>query len=301
MNQPRPPRRDSRPPHLNVYAALLCVIVFLALLAAVGLVALGIVKGLTPKDDPTIVTDTDPATTTTGGTTSDTTPPDTTIGETDDPSPSSVVLGKTEDMGQAYQDSIIFIGDSTTAHLRSRGVLTGGKDTIQVWVPSDNTLLLDLNITKKKIVYPKTGNEMTFAEAAALEKPAYMVLTIGLNGVTSFVNNKALYQNCYGKLIDAIEEASPDTKIILQSIFPVATNQQSFSADVKTLNGYIDTVNGYVKELAETRGLRYLDTASCLKDGEGNLIYSYQNGDGIHLTAEGYQVILDYIRTHGYR
>lgn len=286
----------------SLYTRLGGVIVVLTAIALLGLIALGIVTSMTP-DAPDLPTDRplgeDPTATTT--VTSGT---NVTGNSTDDPgqpAKAPVTLTETADMGQAYQDSIIFVGDSTTAHLRSRGVLTGGTETRQVWVPSDNTLLLDFNITKKKIVYPATGIEMTIAEATEKDKPAYMILTIGLNGITSFVNNKNLYQNCYGSLIDTIKKASPDTKIILQSVYPVAANQRTFTADAVTLNGYIDILNGYVKELAADKEVRYLDTNSALKGPDGLLPESYQNGDGIHLTAEGYRVILDYIRTHGYQ
>lgn len=288
----------------RLYVMLCGTVIVLTIIALMGLIALGIVRHMTPEPtapetdgDGTGVTTTAPAAPDDTDTTASVEAPD------DPPSTpaSPTVLAQTADMGQAYQDSIVFVGDSTTAHLRSRGVLTGGKNTEQVWVPSDNTLLLDLNITQKRIVYPATGQEMTIAEAAAAAKPAYMVLTVGLNGVTSFVNNKNLYQNCYGKLIEAIREASPETRIMLQSVFPVAQNQTTFSVDAATLNGYIDTLNTYVLELAEKYDLRYLDTASVLKDADGNLPHAYQNGDGIHLTADGYRVILDYIRTHGYQ
>ena len=280
------------------YTLLCGLIVVLTLIALLGLIALGIVRSMTP-DAPAVQDPDDPSPSETAASTT----PKTDAPATDatPEAPEDVTLGETSDMGQAYLDSLIFVGDSTTAHLRSRSVLTGGTDTKQVWVPSDNTLLLDINITQKKIVYPQTGEQITIAEAAAKEKPAYMVLTIGLNGVTSFVNNKNLYQNCYGKLIDEILEASPDTKIILQSVFPVAANQKTFSVDAATLNGYIDTLNGYVKELAQNKEVRYLNTAEALKGVDGNLPDAYQNGDGIHLTAEGYRVILDYIRTHGYQ
>lgn len=280
------------------YTLLCGLIVVLTLVALLGLIALGIVRSMTP-DAPAVQDPDDPSPSETAASTTPKT--DAPATDTTPEAPEDVTLGETSDMGQAYLDSLIFVGDSTTAHLRSRGVLTGGTDTKQVWVPSDNTLLLDMNITQKKIVYPQTGEQITIAEAAAKEKPAYMVLTIGLNGVTSFVNNKNLYQNCYGKLIDEILEASPDTKIILQSVFPVAANQKTFSVDAATLNGYIDTLNGYVKELAQNKEVRYLNTAETLKGADGNLPDAYQNGDGIHLTAEGYRVILDYIRTHGYQ
>ena len=285
----------------SLYTILCGIIAVLSGIALLGLIALGIVTSMTP-DAPALPVDDPsgdpPAVTTSAAADTDSDTPSVTEPATDE---DSVTLGETADMGQAYQDSIIFVGDSTTAHLRSRGVLTGGTATRQVWVPADNTLLLDFNITKKKIVHPATGIEMTIAEAAAEEKPAYMILTIGLNGITSFVNNKNLYQNCYGNLIDAIKEASSETKIILQSVYPVAANQKTFSVDAATLNGYIDTLNGYVRELAAAKEVRYLDTNSALKGADGNLPESYQNGDGIHLTAEGYRVILNYIRTHGYQ
>lgn len=286
----------------SLYTRLGGIIVVLTAVALLGLIALGIVTSMTP-DLPDVPADNhlgeDPTVTTTSA--SHISATENTPDTPDVPNKIPVTLAQTADMGQAYQDSIIFVGDSTTAHLRSRGVLSGGTQTRQVWVPADNTLLLDFNITKKKIVYPATGIEMTIAEAAAEEKPTYMILTIGLNGITSFVNNKNLYQNCYGNLIDAIKEASPETKIMLQSVYPVAANQKTFTADAVTLNGYIDILNGYVKELAEAKEVRYLDTNSALKGSDGLLPESYQNGDGIHLTAEGYRVILDYIRTHGYQ
>lgn len=280
----------------RLYVMLCGTVIVLSLVALMGLIALAIVRNMTPDlpDDGSHGTSDISGTTTPAAAT--TPPADPPVSAQPD-----AQLGETGDMGQAYMDSIIFVGDSTTAHLRSRGVLSGGTATKQVWVPSDNTLLLDLNITAKKIVYPDTGEQLTIADAAAKAKPAYMVLTIGLNGVTSFVGNKNLYQNCYGKLIEEIQEASPDTKIILQSVFPVAANQTTFSVDAATLNGYIDTLNGYVLELAGKYEVRYLDTASVLKGADGNLPASYQNGDGIHLTAEGYNVILNYIRTHGYQ
>lgn len=286
---------------ISPYSLLCGLAVVLLLIALLGLIALGIVRSITPDAPLTDESDPTATNTPTDIQTTDETAPD----ETDPSLPTAdtdpVTLGETLDMGLVYQDSIIFVGDSTTAHLRSRGVLSDGTDTHQVWVPSDNTLLLDMNITKKKIVYPPTGEQMTIAEAAAKEQPTYMVLTIGLNGITSFVKDKNLYQNCYGKLIDEIKKSSPDTKIILQSIFPAAINQDAFSVDAATLNGYIDTVNGYVLELARNKDLRYLDTASALKGEDGYLPDHYQNGDGIHLTAEGYRAILAYIRTHGYQ
>ena len=88
-------------------------------------------------------------------------------------------------------------------------------------------------------------------------------------------------------------EASPKTKIILQSIFPVT------AGCVNLDNTKIDTANKWVKAIAAENGCRYLDTQSILKDDKNCLKENYCNSsDGIHMGKEAYVAILEYIRTH---
>ena len=218
---------------------------------------------------------------------------------TADASPKNT-LGETSDKGEEYIKKIIFVGDSTTYHMIARGVLPDGKNTTQVWCPSNGTLLLSSDVTSLKIVYPDTDAEMTIAEAAALKQPEYMVLTIGLNGSHTFT--EGIYKGAYGKLIEAIRAASPETKIILQSVFPVAENETAWkSLSPAELNLRIDQINSWAQELTlKYPNVRYLDTQSVLRDEQNYLKRSYEAGDGIHLTEEGYRAILLYIRTHAW-
>lgn len=211
---------------------------------------------------------------------------------------SDVALGLTADAGSDYQNSIVFIGDSTTAHLRSRGVLEGGTDTKQVWCPSNNTLLLTSEIASLKIVYPDTGEELTIGQAAQAKKPAFVIVTVGINGVIAFSKNTGLFENCYQLLIDTIRQSSPDTVLMLQSVFPVSAGCDSFSVNAASVNECIDLINKSVRKLCRENGLHYLDTQSVLKGSDNMMLPEYDNGDGIHLTKNGYQVILEYIRTH---
>ena len=105
------------------------------------------------------------------------------------------------------------------------------------------------------------------------------------------------------RLIDAVQKASPETKIILQSCFPVAENMDMsrYSISLDELNTAIQTINEWTLSLAEESDLRYLNTAEILTDRNGRLKLEYQNGDGHHLTRQAYEKILSYIRTHGYR
>ena len=203
-----------------------------------------------------------------------------------------VILTETPDAGIDYQNSIIFVGDSLTAHLINRGVLTGGTDTKQVWRCEHNMMNLNSEVPAAKILYPGTGEKMTVAQAAGVAKPEIMIITLGTDWGVSYLSESE-FKACYSDLIKDIQKASPKTEIILQSIFPV-------TAGCVTLdNSKINTANKWVKAIAAENDCHYLDTQSILKDDKGNLKAEYCNStDGIHMGANAYVAILEYIRTH---
>ena len=224
-------------------------------------------------------------------------------GKITDPDKEAIFLKETPDMGKDYIDSIIFIGESTTYHLKSRGVLSGGKNTTQVWSPKNGTINLDTTISTLSIVYPQTGKEITIGEAAKKAKPKRIVLTFGLNGAVQKISKgKNFFHSCYLSLIDAIRINSPDTKIILQSCFPISEDMDmsNYSVDSHTLNSYITIINSWTMELAAEQKLGYLNTTEVLTNEHGFLRSEYHVGDGHHLTTEAYKVILEYMRTHDY-
>jgi hypothetical protein len=213
----------------------------------------------------------------------------------------SVIATSTEESAtenKNYIDDIIFLGESTTYHLKSRGVLSDGKDTRQVWAPKSGTLMLDTAVCDCRILYPDTGEEIALEEALKLKKPKLMLLTFGLNGATGFISRgEDYFKFCYQKLIDMIQSASPDTKIIINSCYPVAENMDMshYTVDAKTLNSYIDAINIWAKELADYNRLIFTSSASVLKDGDGYLSKELQAEDGYHLNSDAYRAILKYL------
>ena len=201
------------------------------------------------------------------------------------PIPDGVTLPQTADAGLAYQDRLTFVGDSLTAHLINRGVLTGGTNTKQVWRSESNMINLNSEVTSAKIILPGTGEKMTIAEAAKEAEPEILIITLGTDWGVSYLSESE-FKDCYTKLVKAIQKASPKTTIILQSIFPV-------TAGCATLdNAKIDNANKWVKAVAAENECRYLDTQSILKDENNFLKAEYCN------SADGYEAILGYIRTH---
>jgi hypothetical protein len=189
----------------------------------------------------------------------------------------------------AFED-IIFLGDSTTYGLKAYGMLPGGKSTTQVWTPKSGTLTLD-HQSYATIVYPPDESEITIREAVGKFKPKAMVITLGVNGV-SFMGRESFMKE-YADMIDGILTSSPDTKIICQSIFPVAANYKH----LKSINNdKIVAANVWVAEVADQKGLRYVDAYSKLVGDDGWLPESYQNGDGLHLNDTSFNIVLSNLK-----
>ncbi len=183
--------------------------------------------------------------------------------------------------------ALTFLGDSITAHMADRADV----EPDQLWCAKERYLNLDAKITYAKLVAPDTGNEETVAELAARLRPRYLVITLGIDyGVYYFRNDQATFAKCYEKLLDAVSAASPDTVILVQSIFPVSPLCRSIT------NEMIDKANATLREICARRGLLYLDTQRVLRDEQGFLRAEYcSSADGIHLSAEGYRAVLDHI------
>lgn len=208
----------------------------------------------------------------------------------------TAVLAETDDMGQEYLDKIIFLGDSRTYSYKAYGVLSGGKKTKQVWTPKNGTMTLSSQ-GYVKIYYPDTKTEMSIREAVELKKPEYMVIGLGTNGV-SYMDEED-FRNEFFSLINDIKEISPDTKIMINSIFPIANYYKRLDL---INNEKIAECNRWLAKIAEEAEVKYLNTAEVLVDEKGWLDIGYDNGGGAtHLNKEGDEIVMRYIRTHGYQ
>ncbi len=295
----------------SLFLKLICIVSILALVFAIAVVMIGVFFSADSTESEIYETHiilpegTDISTSDTEDIPADTqpTPPETDEGtdteapDTEEPAPdipTPTIIEESEDMGQEYQDKIVFVVDATNVGLRSYGVLSDGKNTSQVWRTTGGTLTLT-DVCSKKIIYPQSGVEMTIAEAAAKAKPEYMVIALGFEGINNISSENRAAE--YTALINAIKAASPDTKIMLQSIYPIAARVKA-----KVTNAKIDEVNNGVLSIARSNDVKYLDTCEILKDESGAMKEEYDNGGtGWNLNREGFEAVLKYIRTHAYK
>ncbi len=202
-------------------------------------------------------------------------------------------LEETYNYGEGYIKKIVFLGDRTIYPLNN----TLHPNSYVIWSGENETLTLDYNISKTPIIDSNNNRHSSIAEAVKSYAPEYMVITVGLDNGVGYCT-KENFKNYYSELIDSIKENSPDTRIILQSVFPVS---RAIEKTTPTLSiKKIVQANQWVAELCNEKNLRYLDTFTVLADKKGHLDPQYDSGDGITLNKAGYEKVLNYIKTHGY-
>ncbi len=194
-----------------------------------------------------------------------------------------------------YLDKIMFYGDSTTYGLRYYEIF-GSKTTDRVWTPKSGTLAL-FNATKEKIYDASVDAEFTLSEMAARKKPEYLIITLGINGIS--IMDEEYFKSEYIKLINIIRDASPSTKIILQTMYPVSSLYEQTDSINMTK---IKTGNGWIADIAEETGCRFLNSFDWFLGSDGLMDSKYDNrGDGMHFNADGYKHMLEFVEAHPYR
>ena len=200
-------------------------------------------------------------------------------------------LQESVDMGPEYINNVIFIGDSTTY-----GLVMIGMPSWQIWTGMGNTLTLYEQSYIKIVCSRSPYKQATIREAAETYKPDMMIITLGMRRLS--LMNEELFKSEYRDMVMGIQEVSPDTKIILNSIFPVSVHLDRTVVDFT--NEMVSTTNGWVHDIAEELGLRYMDSYSHLLDENGYMVASYAGSDGLHMIPKGLNVVIENYRTHAY-
>lgn len=208
----------------------------------------------------------------------------------------SYILETTQDGETTYIEKIVFIGDKTTYAL-GRYTYTGIPNPIhQVWSVEQNVSPSKI-MTVQNFIYPATTEATNYLTAIKDRSPAFVVLSFG-----SFDDGETLTKerliSSYTDFIVSIKQVSPNTQIIIQSIFPVSDTCEVISA------AEVRERNEWLKELCTTMKVYYLDTWSALCDENGILLNIYATQDGYLLNEEGFRTVVNYVRTHvhpGYR
>ena len=165
------------------------------------------------------------------------------------------------------EGDIIFLGNSIT---------DGGE-----W----SELFADLKIKNRGISGDNTAGVLNRLAEIYKRKPAKVFLLIGTNDLARNISPDSVVKNILW-IASLIKEKSPQTKLYVQSIFPVNEKFGKFSGHTSRKQQIIE-INKLLWEHSTQYGYEYKDVFSALTDSSGRLNATYTN-DGLHLTGEGY-------------
>ncbi len=210
-------------------------------------------------------------------------------------------LKRTDDAGTAYYESLYYVGGVEISNL---AMYTGLPDD-HVFARDDGFTQLSA-LTDKRFTVPGHNGFLSASEAMGILKPKAVVLSFGYNGAPYMSVDTFIYH--YEKLIDAIIDASPDTKIIITMLNPI-----TYGAEQEELtrvrdegvgfytNAKIADINAALQGLAIEKKQYYLATDGVLRindDSESSLDPDYAQSDGQMLNRAGCQRVAEYIREH---
>lgn len=114
-----------------------------------------------------------------------------------------------------------------------------------------------------------------------LLEPKTVFFMAGINGLTDY--NVPQCAGKYAQVLDALIKAVPDAKLYVHSVLPLSYTR---SRKLMCKNATIRSFNQRIRELAEARGITYVDIHDAYADG--GVLNSDLTPDGIHLKPEAY-------------
>lgn len=196
-----------------------------------------------------------------------------------------VKLKETKNYGNDYFNKITMVGDSNTMYMYLNGYLNGLKAWAIPCLHAESMHSTEINLYG-------LGIKMKLLDAVEKYKPDMMILNFGTFS-TAWISEETFVEKA-NSMIEQIKEKSPNTKIILISIYPIrkGKNINEFQQDI------INKCNFLILEMADKYGLKYLDVQEVLKGDDGYGKDEYFEDDKFHLTPLGHSTVKEYIKTH---
>lgn len=199
----------------------------------------------------------------------------------------SAILPESADAGEEYLLETVFVGDSITQNFAKLGSLPYSN----VWYKASINPMLAKEWT---LEIDGVESGLTLLEAAKKYQPKRMIITMGIGSVGYMAPD--VFAGHYRSLIEGVGQVSPETVVIVQSVFPVVHSYDLAGASAEN-NTKINEYNYYLAAMCEDMGLKFLNTAEILKNDDGWGPDDFFI-DGFHPTRVKNEEIMMYVRTH---
>lgn len=196
------------------------------------------------------------------------------------------VLEQTADAGEDYLEETLFVGDSNTV----RYYLYGS-------VPLQSDIGVSGMATGSITSFPCVqfygySQMVTIPRAIGIIQPRRVIFGFGSNNLGG--NLETAVKN-YRKAVKACLDEYAYFTVIISSVPALDKNRSNKSLKQDDA----DKLNEMLADMCRQEGWYFLNSAEVLKDPDtGWAVSGYTISDGLHLSEEGVEVYLDYVRTH---
>ena len=206
---------------------------------------------------------------------------------------SAMALPGSQDMGLEYLFNLTFLCDESFSAVGSFGANFGSTASAQVWLPAGGSFPA-AGAAGTKIIYPNDGTEKSPADAAGVYQPSRLVIYLGGDGLGNA--DQASFIAGYGSLVQGIQAASPETRIICCSIGSVTA---AYAGVDGLTPERVAQANQWIQQVCVDTGVYYADLGAILNDTSGALSAEYASVDGRSISSAGISKLMDYFRMHG--
>lgn len=181
--------------------------------------------------------------------------------------------------GEFYLGETVFIGDS-----RTNGLLT------YHYLPPEQVFAIDGSTQKsireqEFIQLEPNGPFLSVEDAVKERQPHRILIAFGVNAIPLMSEKEFMEE--FELLIDELTAASPNSKIVIQSILPVSWWKHETMQYLTNEN--IDHFNDLLEQYCEENKYTFFDVSDEFKGEDGSLDSQYDAGDGLHFNQAFYQ------------
>lgn len=181
-----------------------------------------------------------------------------------------------------------YLYDSRTAYFKQlptakKPVIFFG-DSITQW-GDWSEFLGKANILNRGIAGDNTNGLLARVDEVIRHKPAHLFILVGTNDINKQMPAASIVAT-YRRIIAAVQEQSPATRIYVQSVFPI-NNQLIGRQYYSGTNEQIKALNTSIRQMATELHISFVNIYDALLDGSGQMDAKYTY-DGLHLSGEGY-------------
>lgn len=190
-----------------------------------------------------------------------------------------------------YFENSIFIGDSRIEGLSYYGGIDTATFVYKTGMSIYGVMDRDMKMKVGTEVLPDTVNLLDVLEARQYEN-IYIML-----GINELGNATSSFSRQYAKVLGEIRKRQPEARIIIMGIMFVTNGYDRNPAVFN--NDNVNSKNVAISRYANGRTIYYLDMNPAVED-ENHALNSDYTFDGVHLTAQYYNLWRDFMCSHAY-